>query len=291
MKKNKAETKKTNRSVSNENVLGMYLNEINRIPLLTREEENQAAREAAKGSVSARNKLINSNLRFVVNVAKKYQGHGLPLEDLISEGNVGLISAIEGYDVERGYHFLSYAVWWIRQSILRALCDKARLIRLPANRASELLHIEKARKALTGNSDSENEICEIAQMLNMDKNDIRELLAISREMVSLETVVSDGKNVSQLENLIEDKRRIAPDQELIQKDLEVDIGKILDTLDKREAEIIRFRYGIGNYMPMSLNELGDRYNLTKERIRQIEQKAIGHLKQPSRKVRLEAYVA
>ena len=131
-----------------ENILSMYLKEINRIPLLTREEENELAKKAAQGDQAARNKMVESNLRFVVNVAKKYQNQGLPLIDLINEGNIGLMNAIEKYDVERGYHFISYAVWWIRQAILKAICEKSRTVRLPLNRANELLQIQKMQREL-----------------------------------------------------------------------------------------------------------------------------------------------
>jgi RNA polymerase primary sigma factor len=289
--KSKAKKAKSCGRTSGDNILGMYLKEINRIPLLTREEENETAREAAKGNLNARNKLINSNLRFVVNVAKRYQGLGFPLSDLISEGNIGLISAIERFDINRGYHFISYAVWWIRQAILKALCEKARLIRLPANRASELIQIQKARRAVAADCSPENEISEIARILKMDKNEIEDLIAISKEAVSLETMVYSDTDASRLECLIEDKRCTAPDHDLIQKDLEYDVNGILDTLDEKEANIIRLRYGFGNHSPMSLTELGDHYNLSKERIRQIEKKAIGHLRQSNDIAKLETYVA
>jgi RNA polymerase primary sigma factor len=289
VKENKA--KKNCGCKSDENILGMYLKEINRIPLLTREEENEIAREAAKGDLNARNKLINGNLRFGVNVAKRYQGLGFPLTDLINEGNIGLISAIERFDIDRGYHFISYAVWWIRQAILKALCEKARLIRLPANRASELFQIQKARRAVAADCSPENEISEIARILKMDENEIADLITISKEAVSLETMVYSDTDSSRLECLIEDKRCNAPDHDLIQKDLEYDVNEILDTLDEKEADIIRMRYGFGNRRPMSLTELGDRYNLSKERIRQIEKKAIGHLRQSNEIEKLETYVA
>jgi len=283
--------RKAERAGADENVLRMYLKEISRIPLLTREEEDELARAAGRKDIVARNKLVRGHLRFVVSVAKKYQGQGMPLADLINEGNIGLINAVEKYDVERGYHFISYAVWWIRQSILKALCEKSRLIRLPVNRANDLIQIGKAQRMLSGKGGGEAEIGEIARLLNMDEHHIDDIIAISREMVSLEKMVSTGKGSSPLSSFVEDNRHGAPEQEVMKKSLERDIEEVLDTLDGREADIIRFRYGLGAQEPMSLKELGERYDLTKERIRQIEEKALTRLQHPSRKARLDAYVA
>jgi len=284
-------TRKTEKPGTDENVLRMYLKEISRISLLTREEENKLARAAVQGDLFARNRLVNGHLRFVVSVAKKYQGQGMPLADLISEGNIGLINAVEKYDADRGYHFISYAVWWIRQAVLKALCEKSRLIRLPVNRANDLIQIGKAQKMLSSQGGGEAEIKEIAQLLNMSENHIDDIMTISREMLSLEKMVSTGKGSSPLSNFVEDSSSGSPDQEVMKKSLEHDLEEVLDTLDTREADIIRFRYGLGAQEPMSLKELGERYALTKERIRQIEEKALARLQHPSRKARLEAYVA
>jgi len=276
---------------SDENVLAIYLKEINSIPLLTREEEDSIARAAARGSITARDKLVKSNLRFVVNVAKRYQGHGLPLPDLISEGNIGLIKAVEKYDADRGFHFISYAVWWIRQTILKALADQSRLIRLPVSRANDLIQIEKAKKLLAGSSSSETEIRELAQLLTMDEGHIEDTLAVSRETLSLEKSVDAGRNASPLGNFIVDNRYDLPDQAMFKKSLKDDIEEVLSTLSKKEAEIIRCRFGLGQRKPMNFQEIGDYFDLSKERIRQIEEKAIRLLQQPSRKSKLEAYVA
>lgn len=276
---------------TDENILSMYLKEINRIPLLTRDEEESIARAAAKGSQAARDKLVNSNLRFVVNVAKKYQGQGLPLSDLISEGNIGLLNAIERYDVEKGYHFISYAVWWIRQAILKAICEKSRMIRLPLNRANELVQIEKARKVVQADNNSEAEITEIARLLDMDAVQVSELINISRDLVSLENPIYTDKDSSILGDFIEDENYAAPDEHAVKATLQNDIEMVLSTLNQKEAAIIRFRFGLGNSIPMSLKEIGDRFNLTKERIRQIEKKALKRLQHPSRQRFLECYVA
>ncbi|MDR1319548.1 MAG: RNA polymerase sigma factor RpoD/SigA [Treponema sp.] len=283
--------KKTVNFKSDENVLSMYLREINRIPLLSREDEDTTAHAAAQGNKAAREKLVNANLRFVVNVAKKYQGQGLPLSDLISEGNIGLLHAVDRFDVEKGYHFISYAVWWIRQAILKAICEKSRMIRLPLNRVNELIQIEKARKVIQEHNNTEAEIREIAGLLNMDKALVTDLLGISRNMVSLESSAYPGCESSPLGDFIEDEQYKAPEEKTVQNSLESDIEKVLKSLDKKEAAIIRYRYGLGNRSPMSLKEIGERFKLTKERIRQIEKKAIRRLRHPTRIQKLEAYVA
>ena len=190
---------------NDENIISLYLKEINNIPLLTREEEETYARAAAQGDQSAKEKMVQANLRFVVNVAKKYQNQGLPLADLISEGNIGLLNAIERFDVEKGYHFISYAVWWIRQAILKAICEKSRMIRLPLNRANELVQIEKARKEIQWDSNSEPEVQVIARQLNMDPDHVAELINISRDLVSLDTPIYDEKDSSLLSDFIEDQ--------------------------------------------------------------------------------------
>ncbi|MCX7656145.1 MAG: RNA polymerase sigma factor RpoD/SigA [Treponemataceae bacterium] len=282
--------KHTNEILSDENVLSIYLKEINKIPLLTREEEDAIARAAAKGDKTARDKLAAANLRFVVNVAKKYQNQGIPLADLISEGNIGLLHAIERYDVDKGYHFISYAVWWIRQAILKAICEKSRMIRLPLNRANELVQIEKARRNMEGNS-SDEEIQEIARILDMDASHVADLINISREMVSLESPVYTDKDASSIGDFLEDTTYKAPEEQAIENALKEDIDAVLATLTQKEAEVIRYRFGLNGYTPMSLKEIGDRFNLTKERIRQIEKKALKRLQHPSRRQYLESYVA
>jgi len=283
-------TKKAGISNIDTTALSMYLREIKDIPLLSRENEDEIARAAAQGDMAARNKLINSNLRFVINVAKKYQGQGLPLADLISEGNIGLISAVDRYDVSRGYHFISYAVWWVRQAILKAICDKSRMIRLPLNRANELVRIEQARKYIN-EQNSEGEIREIAAMLNMDRDLVAELLNISRDMVSLEIPLHAENETSVLGDFIEDQKSNSPIQTAMQGALENDIEDVLSTLNEKEAAIIRCRYGLGSSAPMSLKEIGTRFNLTKERIRQIEKNAVSRLRHPARISKLQAYVA
>ena len=277
---------------NDESVLNMYLKEINKIPLLTREEENDLATKAAAGDKIAKEKIVRANLRFVVNVAKKYQNHGIDLVDLISEGNIGLMTAIERYDVTKGFHFISYAVWWIRQAILKAICEKSRAIRLPLNRANELVQIEKARKVVGGDKTEEQEISEIGEMLEMDPSHVREMINISREMVSLDAQVAasdSGKN--SVGDFIEDERYAAPEEAALTTSMKNDINDVLETLKPNEAKVLRLRYGLDGDKPMSLKEVGDVCNLTKERIRQIEKRAIVRMQHPARLSRLEAYVA
>ncbi len=279
------------RRSDDENVLSMYLKEINKIPLLTREQEDYHARRAAKGIQEAKDALIKANLRFVVNVAKKYQNQGLPLSDLISEGNIGLMNAIERFDVDKGYHFISYAVWWIRQAILKAICEKSRMIRLPLNRANELVQIEKVRKEIQGSRREEAELQEIARTLDMNPDHVADLVNISRDLISLETPVYNEKDSSVLGDFIEDSNYVQPEALTIERALKDDINEVLSTLTEKEAEIIQFRFGLNGRSPLSLKEIGDRYSLTKERIRQIEKKALRRLQHPKRAQYLEAYVA
>lgn len=274
-----------------DNILSTYLKEINAIPLLSREEEYNYAVAAAAGDEKARDKLVRANLRFVVSVAKKYQNQGLPLMDLISEGNIGLLNAVERFDVSKGYHFISYAVWWVRQAILKAICEKSRMIRLPLNRANELVQIDKARKVVHGKRNEEEELREIAGLLNMSESHVRDIVSISRDMVSLDSPVFTDRDSSTLGEFIEDGQYEQPEQYVIAGNLREDIDGILSSLSEKEAEVIRYRFGLSGYRALSLKDIGVKFNLTKERIRQIEKKAIKRLQHPSRMNRLEAYVA
>ena len=277
---------------NDENILAIYLKDINRIPLLSHEEEAQLAIKAKQGDKAAKNKIVNANLRFVVNVAKKYQNHGLDLTDLISEGNIGLLIAIDKFDVTKGYHFISYAVWWIRQSILKAICEKSRSIRLPLNRANELVQIEQAKKTITGSKTEQEEFEEIASMLNMTTSHVREMVNISRDMISLDAEINNSENdKTQIGDFYEDFRYGKPEDNVMKEAMEKDIDNVLNSLRKNEADVIRMRFGLNGIKPMSLKEVGSICNLTKERIRQIEKHAISRMQHPSRSKRLESYVA
>ena len=275
-----------------ENILAMYLKEINKIPMISREEEIELAQKAQAGDKTAKNKLVKSNLRFVVNVAKKYQNHGLDLTDLISEGNLGLLTAVEKFDVSKGYHFISYAVWWIRQSILKAICEKSRAIRLPLNRANELVQIEHARKVVGTKKTEQQEYEEIGAMLNMDASHVRDMINISREMISLDAEINDSdNNHTKVADFFEDNAYDRPEEKAIEKSMHEEIDNVIETLRPNEARVIRMRYGLNGAKPMSLKEVGEECALTKERIRQIEKHAIVRLQHPTRARRLEAYVA
>ena len=275
-----------------ENILAMYLKEINKIPMISHEEEIELAKKAQAGDKAAKNKLVNSNLRFVVNVAKKYQNHGLDLTDLISEGNLGLLTAVDKFDASKGYHFISYAVWWIRQSILKAVCEKSRAIRLPLNRANELVQIEHARKVVGTKKTEQQEYEEIGAMLNMEPSHVRDMINISREMVSLDAEVNDSDNShSKVGDFFEDNAYDRPEEKAIEKSMHEEIDNVIETLRPNEARVIRMRYGLNGAKPMSLKEVGEECALTKERIRQIEKHAIVRLQHPTRARRLEAYVA
>jgi RNA polymerase primary sigma factor len=279
-----------NDSFDDENILSLYLKEINRIPLLTREEEDTLARKAAEGDEIARKRMIEANLRFVVNQAKRYQNQGIPLIDLINEGNIGLMNALDKYDVDRGYHFISYAVWWIRQSILKAICEKSRTDRLPLNRANELVQIQKAQHSLLNENGEEPTNEEIGEALQLDPTLVGDLLSISRDMVSLDAPVFGDPANSTVGDFIEDDYRSAEDI-LMEKALREDINQALDVLSDKEREIVEMRFGLNGAIPMSLKEIGEIFNLTKERIRQIEKKAIERIKQPDHLETLRSYTA
>jgi len=274
-----------------ENSLSMYLKEINKVALLTRAEEEKYARLAAAGNQPAKDRLVAANLRFVVNVAKKYQNQGMALDDLISEGNIGLINAIERFDVDKGYHFISYAVWWIRQSILKAICEKSRTIRLPLNRANELVQIEKMRKEMFSEEGQEPEDRELARRLGMNESQVRDLLDISREMISLETPVYTDRDTSVLSDFLEDANHPSPEAQTLHGSLKSDLNNALETLSDKESKILELRFGLNDKQPLSLKEIGEKFHLTKERIRQIEKKALQKLQGPSEEKELEAYLA
>jgi RNA polymerase primary sigma factor len=272
------------------NSLSYYLNEISKIPLLTRDQEESLALKAREGDVFAKEKLIKANLRFVVAVAKKYRNQGIPLSDLINEGNIGLLTAIEKFDITLGFHFISYAVWWIRQAILKSICEKSRMIRLPLNRANELIQIERMRKKLENETEDTAKPEDIARELNMDIKLVKHLMDISKETVSLETPVFENKDSSNLSEFIKDDRYNSPDVSLEKESLNDIINSVLDTLTDKEKDIIENRFGLNGTQALSLKEIGKKYKLTKERIRQIEKKALHRLRHSTRSNKLENFV-
>ena len=275
-----------------DNSLAIYFKEIDSIPLMTREEEYELAVKAKQGDILARDRIVKANLRFVVSVAKKYQCGAFELNDLINEGNIGLMIAIDKFDPEKGYHFISYAVWWIRQTILKAIYEKGKMIRLPSNKTNDIIKIEKARKSLKAKLTEEEELEQVALMLNMTPIHVQEMMMISKDVFSLDSKVGGDENDSNsLGEMLEDTTSVSPEENAIQNDMKEQIDNLLSTLTEKEAEILRYRFGLNGKKAMSLKEVGEVFNLTKERIRQIEKKAIKRLQHPTRCKKLEAFIA
>lgn len=271
-------------------VLSFYMKELNKIPLLTREEEVVLAKKAKEGNKRARDKMIESNLRFVVKIAKNYQNQGLPLSDIINEGNIGLMTAIDKFDVDKGYHFISYAVWWIRQSIVKAINEKSRAVRLPLNRTNELMQIQKAEKALIHANGEEPTVEEIAQETNLDPKNVETLKSISRDLVSLDAPVFTDNAQSSIGDYVESDNA-TPDEVVMNTLLVEDINEALNALTDKEKDILERRFGLNGKARMSLKEIGELYNLTKERIRQIEKKSLVKLRDVDTFKSLESYSA
>jgi RNA polymerase primary sigma factor len=272
-------------------LLHLYLREINRYPLLSREEEALLIRRAVNGDQIAKEKLIRSNLRFVVAVAKRYRTRDIPFLDLINEGNIGLLKAVEHFDMDKGYHFISYAGFWVRQSILKALSETSRLIRLPWNRANELVHIERKRREIQGESSKAEELHRIAEELGMSHDHVSRLLQVAQEPLSLDSPVQGDREYSQLGELVCDPKGENPEEAVVSQSLSEHIHRLLQTLPSKEAEILALRYGLNGEKCLSLREIGRRFQLSRERIRQIEKKAIKKLRAPSCRRLLQAYVA
>ncbi|MCS7162681.1 MAG: RNA polymerase sigma factor RpoD/SigA [Bacteroidia bacterium] len=259
--------------------LDKYLQEIGKVPLLTVEEEAELARRIRQGDEEALEKLVKANLRFVVSVAKQYQNQGLPLTDLISEGNLGLIKAAKRFDETRGFKFISYAVWWIRQSILQALAEQSRIVRLPLNRVGALNKINKVYARLEQEYEREPSAEEIAEALEgaLTPEEVAEIIRQSARHVSLDAPIAPGEETRFID-VLENPDLPQPDQILMQESLRQEISKALAMLEEREAEIVRMHFGIGQRYPMTLDEIAEKLNLTRERVRQIKEKAIRKLR-------------
>lgn len=277
-------------SDSDNEVLSTYLKAIDKIPLLTYEEEYDLAVKAKNGDKKARERLINSNLRFVVSVAKKFRGQGIPLEDLINEGNIGLMTAVDKFEPEKGYHFISYAVWWVRQAILKALAEQSRPVRLPLNRSNELIQIVRAKNELLKSGENSDPSAEdIAEKTGLERNLVKSLMDITREMISFDSPIKgDEEGDSSYFDFVEDKSQ-TPEEDVVNHMMEKDVRSLLGVLGDKERDIIEKRYGFNGREPMSLKAIGDEYNLTKERIRQIEKSALEKLRNNGDSVGLEYY--
>ena len=269
--------------------LDQYLQEIGQIPLVTADEEVELAQRIKAGDDDALHQLVRANLRFVVSVAKKYQGQGLTLPDLINEGNYGLIKAAQRFDETRGFKFISYAVWWIRQAILQALAEQARTVRLPLNRIGTISKVRKASARLAQTYNRTPNVAELAAELDLPAHKVEDALRHQSRSLSVDAPFGEDDD-NNLLDVLADAAETAPDEEMVGESVREDVQRALATLPPREAEITRLYFGIGREAPMTLEEIGQAYDLTRERVRQIKEKALRKLRQKSRREELSGHV-
>ena len=270
--------------------LDKYLQEIGKVPLLSPEEEAEMARKIRHGDVQALELLIKANLRFVVSVSKQYQNQGLSLPDLINEGNLGLIKAAKRFDETRGFKFISYAVWWILQSILQALAEQARIVRLPLNKIGSINKINKVFTELEQIYEREPTINEIAETLDLAPKDIKEAIKNTARHVSMDAPLVNSEDVTNLYDILLSKDSPSPDKELIKESLRREIERVLNTLTSRESDVLRFYFGLKGHHQHTLDEIGEIFSLSRERVRQIKEKAIRRLKNTTRCKTLKTYL-
>ena len=276
----------TNRETAS---LDKYLQEIGKVDLITADEEVELAQRIKAGDHRALEQLTKANLRFVVSVSKQYQNQGLTLPDLINEGNLGLIKAAQRFDETRGFKFISYAVWWIRQSILQALAEQSRIVRLPLNKIGSINKINKTYAFLEQANERPPSPEEIAKELDMTISDVKESLKNSGRHVSMDAPLIEGED-SNLYDVLNFGESPNPDRDLIQESLQTEIERALETLTPREADVVRLYFGLADQQPMTLEEIGETFDLTRERVRQIKEKAIRRLKHTSRSKILKTYL-
>jgi RNA polymerase primary sigma factor len=276
----------TNRETAS---LDKYLQEIGKVDLITAEEEVELARRIKQGDQVALEKLTKANLRFVVSVAKQYQNQGLTLPDLINEGNLGLIKAAQRFDETRGFKFISYAVWWIRQSILQALAEQSRIVRLPLNKIGSINKINKAYSELEQEHERAPSAEEIGEKTGMSEMDVKESMRNSGRHISMDAPLVEGED-SNLYDVLRSSESPNPDNDLLNESLRTEIERSLATLTQREADVIRLYFGLSGQHPMTLEEIGETFDLTRERVRQIKEKAIRRLKHTSRSKILKTYL-
>ncbi len=269
--------------------LDKYLHEIGKVELITAEEEVELARRIRGGDLDALNQLVKVNLRFVVSVSKQYQNQGLSLPDLINEGNLGLIKAAQRFDETRGFKFISYAVWWIRQSILQALAEQARIVRLPLNKIGSINKINKILAVLEQKFERPPTELEISQALELTPKDIKVSIKNAVRHISMDAPLAKGEENNMYDVLLS-KDAPSPDKQLITDSLRKEIERALNTLTHREAHIVRLYYGLNEKYPITLDEIGEAFNLTRERVRQIKEKAIKRLKHTTRSKILRTYL-
>ncbi len=270
--------------------LDQYLQEIGKVDLLTPDQEIELAIRIKKGDKQALESLTKANLRFVVSVAKQFQNQGLSLGDLINEGNLGLIKAAQKFDETRGFKFISYAVWWIRQSIMQAIADQSRMVRLPLNRVGSLSKIGKAYRDLEQEYERTPTTTELASILDMSADDVAYALQISGRHVSMDAPFSGDDDKNSLIDVLPNDQQPSPDGNLMTESLKNEVANILSGLTEKEAEVIRLYFGIGGERSATLEEIGERFNLTRERVRQIKEKAIRNLRHSPQSKRLKAYL-
>jgi RNA polymerase primary sigma factor len=276
----------TNRDTAS---LDKYLQEIGRVELITPDQEVELARRIKEGDQVAMEKLVKANLRFVVSVSKQYQNQGLSLPDLINEGNLGLIKAAQRFDETRGFKFISYAVWWIRQSILQALAEQARIVRLPLNKIGSINKINRAFSELEQRFEREPSADEIAETLEMNPNEVKESMANSGRHVSMDAPLQEGEE-GDMYDVLRSGDSPSPDNVLLHESLRNEIERSLSTLTPREADVVRLFFGLNGKTALSLEEIAEKFDLTRERVRQIKEKAIRRLKQTGRSRQLKAYL-
>ncbi|WP_298763369.1 RNA polymerase sigma factor RpoD/SigA [uncultured Polaribacter sp.] len=269
--------------------LEKYFQEISKIGLITADEEVELALKIKKGNTKALNTLVRANLRFVVSVAKQYQGQGLKLSDLINEGNVGLVKAAKRFDETRGFKFISYAVWWIRQSIMQALAEQSRIVRLPLNKIGSISKIKKIYASLEQNGEREPTHKEIAQKLDMSEHEVAQAMKNSGRHISMDAPFKEGED-SNLYNVLQSDESPKPDKNLMKQSLNIEIDRALNTLTFKEAKVIKMFYGIGNETATSLAEIGEKFDLSRERVRQVKQRAIKRLQSASKTQMLRTYL-
>ncbi|MBD3637476.1 MAG: sigma-70 family RNA polymerase sigma factor [Crocinitomicaceae bacterium] len=278
----------TNRETAS---LDKYLQEIGKVDLITAEEEVELAKKIKQGDMKALDRLTKANLRFVVSVSKQYQNQGLSLPDLINEGNLGLIKAAQRFDETRGFKFISYAVWWIRQSILQALAEQARIVRLPLNKIGIINKVNKAFAELEQELGRTPTIDELAEILEVSEQDVKYSISNSGRHVSMDAPLKEGdEGSSSMYDVLQNPESNNPEKDLIAESLRSEIERSLSTLKMREADVIRLYFGLGDQPPMTLAEIGIRFDLTRERVRQIKEKGIRKLKNTSRSKMLRAYL-
>ncbi|MEZ4793765.1 MAG: RNA polymerase sigma factor RpoD/SigA [Gelidibacter sp.] len=269
--------------------LDKYLQDISKLPLITADEEVELAQRIREGDQVALDKLTTANLRFVVSVAKQYQNQGLTLPDLINEGNAGLVKAAKRFDETRGFKFISYAVWWIRQAILQALAEQARVVRLPLNKIGSINKINKAYSFLEQSYQRPPSTEEIAKELDMTLSDVKLSMKNSGRHLSMDAPLREGEDFS-LYDVVSHKESPRPDSDLMADSLKLEINRALETLSNKEGDVIKLYYGLGGEMPMSLDEIGITFDLSRERVRQIKEKGIRRLRHTSKSKILKTYL-